>query len=85
MARGNKLALEDLPSDMKHASAPGAGGAPGAETSWPGIGGRITLDQLEEMHLRGVLANTKSLTEAADVLGIDQATLYRKRKKIGLE
>jgi len=25
------------------------------------------------------------LAEAAEVLGIDQATLYRKRKKIGLE
>jgi NtrC-family two-component system response regulator AlgB len=31
-----------------------------------------------------VLAATKSLQEAADVLGIDQATLWRKRKQFGI-
>jgi hypothetical protein len=29
--------------------------------------------------------DTPSLTEAAQILGIDQATLYCKRKRIGLE
>jgi len=37
-----------------------------------------------EGHLRQVLARTSNLAEAAEFLGIDQATLYRKRKKIGL-
>jgi len=36
-------------------------------------------------HIRKVLERTANLAEAAQVLGIDQATLYRKRKKIGLE
>jgi NtrC-family two-component system response regulator AlgB len=45
----------------------------------------ISLEKLEEIHIRRVLEQTKSLAEAAEVLGIDQATLYRKRKKIGLE
>lgn len=40
----------------------------------------ISLEKLEEMHIRHVLARTKSLQEAADILGIDQATLWRKRK-----
>ncbi len=40
----------------------------------------ISLEKLEEMHIRYVLARTKSLQEAADILRIDQATLWRKRK-----
>ena len=41
----------------------------------------LTLDELEEVHIRTILASTKSLQEAAKVLGIDQATLWRKRKQ----
>ena len=44
------------------------------------LGDNIPLSQLEEEHIRRVLASTKSLQEAADILGIDQATLWRKRK-----
>ncbi len=40
----------------------------------------VSLERLEEMHIRRILARTKSLQEAADTLGIDQATLWRKRK-----
>ena len=40
----------------------------------------IPLEKLEEIHIRRILARTKSLQEAADILGIDQATLWRKRK-----
>jgi NtrC-family two-component system response regulator AlgB len=50
----------------------------------PGAGARITLEELENEHLRRVLAGTSSLEEAAQILGIDPATLYRKRKKLGL-
>jgi two-component system, NtrC family, response regulator AlgB len=45
----------------------------------------VSMDKLEEAHLRLVLQKTSNLAEAAQVLEIDQATLYRKRKKIGLE
>jgi len=44
----------------------------------------VPLAQIEETHIRRVLAGTKSLQEAADVLGIDQATLWRKRKQYGI-
>jgi NtrC-family two-component system response regulator AlgB len=44
------------------------------------LGDNITLSHLEEEHIRRVLASAKSLQEAADILGIDQATLWRKRK-----
>jgi NtrC-family two-component system response regulator AlgB len=39
---------------------------------------------MEEEHIRRVLATTKSLQEAADILGIDQTTLWRRRKKYGI-
>ncbi|MEN6559644.1 MAG: sigma-54 dependent transcriptional regulator [Acidobacteriota bacterium] len=48
------------------------------------IGDRVSLDKLEEQHIRRVLAATRSLQEAASVLDIDQATLWRRRKKYGI-
>ncbi|HWR91402.1 MAG TPA: helix-turn-helix domain-containing protein, partial [Desulfobacterales bacterium] len=48
------------------------------------LGDRVPLGVIEENHIRRVLAATKSLQEAADVLGIDQATLWRKRKHYGI-
>jgi NtrC-family two-component system response regulator AlgB len=48
------------------------------------IGDRISLDKIEEHHIRRVLAGTRSLQEAAGILGIDQATLWRRRKKYGI-
>ncbi|GMW00253.1 MAG: sigma-54-dependent Fis family transcriptional regulator [Candidatus Hydrogenedentota bacterium] len=44
----------------------------------------ISLEELEESHIRRVLASTRSLQQAAEILGIDQATLYRKRKQYGI-
>lgn len=48
------------------------------------IGDRVSLDRIEEHHIRRVLAATRSFQEAAAVLGIDQATLWRRRKKYGV-
>lgn len=44
----------------------------------------MTTEALEEEHIRGVLGRVSSLQKAAEILGIDQATLYRKRKKFGI-
>lgn len=46
------------------------------------IGGSVSLEELEAAHIKRVIANSKTLEEAAAVLGIDAATLYRKRKKL---
>jgi NtrC-family two-component system response regulator AlgB len=48
------------------------------------LGARVPLGLVEETHIRRVLAGTKSLQEAAEILGIDQATLWRKRKQFGI-
>ena len=48
------------------------------------IGGNVTLEAVEEQHIRHVLTSAKSLQEAADILGIDQTTLWRRRKQYGI-
>jgi len=79
MAKGTEIELDDLPAELRGQTVAGPGGA---ETPLE-IGSMVSLEQLEEAHLRKVLERTPSLAEAARVLGIDQATLYRKRKKLG--
>jgi NtrC-family two-component system response regulator AlgB len=48
------------------------------------LGADITIDQLEEVHIRRILQRASSLDAAAKTLGIDPATLYRKRKRMNL-
>ncbi len=86
LARGTQILPADLPAELRGAGAPLPGSTAGGGTaSDVQVGSLISLEQLEALHIRRVLEKTKSLTEAAELLGIDQATLYRKRKKIGLE
>jgi two-component system, NtrC family, response regulator AlgB len=46
------------------------------------VGGRVTLEEIENEHMRRVIANSRTIDEAAAVLGIDPATLYRRKKKL---
>jgi NtrC-family two-component system response regulator AlgB len=81
MAKGSKINLEDLPSELRGQPALTARG----NGVLPVVGSLVSMEKLEEAHLRKVLERTSNLAEAAQVLEIDQATLYRKRKKLGLE
>jgi NtrC-family two-component system response regulator AlgB len=47
----------------------------------PVLGGDYSLEQVEQEHILRVLARTSTLEEAANVLGVDPSTLWRKRKK----
>ena len=81
LAKHDQLSPEDFPAELRGQNAdPSAAG-----DNLPQVGSLISIDKLEEAHMRKILERMPSLTEAAEVLGIDQATLYRKRKKIGLE
>jgi hypothetical protein len=48
------------------------------------VGKRVSWDALERKHVECVIARTKDLKEAATILGIDQATLFRKRRAWGM-
>ncbi len=73
LASGETITLEDLPEEF---SAPA--------DSRVSVGARVTLDELEAEHIRRVIGLSKTLDDAARILGIDPATLYRKRQKLGL-
>ncbi|HLX61999.1 MAG TPA: sigma-54 dependent transcriptional regulator [Planctomycetota bacterium] len=61
-------------------SFPFARGTPSAVK----IGDPVSIDTIEEQHIKRLLESTASLEAAAAVLGIDQATLWRRRKKYGI-
>jgi NtrC-family two-component system response regulator AlgB len=49
-------------------------------------GQRLTsLAEMEKTHIQQALAQSPSIDEAARVLGIDPATLWRKRKKYHID
>jgi NtrC-family two-component system response regulator AlgB len=78
LADGELIELHDLPEELSQSSA-------GVESSYIQVGGDFTLKELENEHIRRVLQRTKTLEAAAQTLGIDSATLYRKRKRLGLQ
>lgn len=43
-----------------------------------------SLEEMEKLHIKRVLQHAKDYDDAARILGIDPATLWRKRKKFGL-
>jgi len=81
MAKGTKVSLDDLPAELRGQTVARVNGGEALVQ----VGALVSIEQLEEAHLRKVIERSSNLAEAAQVLGIDQATLYRKRKKIGLE
>lgn len=73
LCRGERVGLEHLPATF---------GA--ARPSEPRLGDPVPFDQIEAVHIRRLLATTQTMEEAANALGIDAATLWRKRKKYGI-
>ena len=77
LASGPWVEFRHLPSPLGSTERPaGADAVAGADS--------MTLEQVEAEHIRRVLAATATMEEAADRLGIDPSTLYRKRKKLGI-
>jgi two-component system, NtrC family, response regulator AlgB len=79
LAAGPRIDAGDLPHELRQ--KPGSAEM-GEELR---AGTMVTLQRLEDQHIRRIIENTPNLNEAADILGIDQATLYRKRVKMGLK
>jgi len=49
----------------------------------PRLGGWHTLEEIEREHIERVIEQIPNLEDAARILGIDDSTLWRKRKKFG--
>ncbi|HWA10384.1 MAG TPA: sigma-54 dependent transcriptional regulator [Opitutaceae bacterium] len=73
LAGGETIELADLPEEFHGPADPAVA-----------VGARVPLEAIEAEHIRRVLASTRTLDDAARTLGIDPATLYRKRQKMGL-
>jgi len=48
------------------------------------IGMKLPLEAIENEHIRRVLAQTTTMEEAAQMLGISRGTLYERKKKMGI-
>lgn len=71
LSRGERIEFADLAD--KIVAQPGA------------LDRRLTLEELERRHIEMVLEQAVTLEEAAEMLGINVATLWRKRRKYGLD
>ena len=72
LSRGEKITVNDLPDRiLAHPQAAGPR--------------NLTLEQMERRHIEFVLEQAMTLEEAAEMLGINVATLWRKRRRYGLE
>ncbi len=67
------LTAEHLPERVRGASA---------DRAHVRLGGACTLQELEDEHVRLVVAAAPTLDEAARVLGIDPSTLWRRRRRL---
>ncbi|MBD3307453.1 response regulator [candidate division KSB3 bacterium] len=74
LCQGKRLTLADLPQHLADSKAQKRS----QETLQ-------SIAEVEKAHIQRVLAYTASMEEAAKILGIDPATLWRKRKKYHLD
>ncbi len=70
LAPGDKIDVNDFPDTLR-----------GSQPSGAVIGNRVSLEELEREHIMRIIEIANSMDEAAQILGIDPATLYRKRKR----
>jgi two-component system, NtrC family, response regulator AlgB len=76
LARGDSISAQDLPDRLL---------APAAESAAAATDPPVSLEELERRHIQQVLADSATLEEAAARLGINPTTLWRKRKRYGIE
>jgi NtrC-family two-component system response regulator AlgB len=79
----DNFAVEETPAEEAGATDSGAFAHALQNGFVPG--GQVTLEELEREHIQKVLSRASSFETAARILGIDPATLYRKRKRMRLK
>ncbi len=73
LCRGARIGTEHLPEELV------------GPRQLVRLGDPVPLSTIEEQHIRRILASAPNLQAAADTLGVDPATLWRRRKQYGLE
>jgi NtrC-family two-component system response regulator AlgB len=76
LANGPQVEVADLPDKLNPSQLP----APA--TRAVRVGDMVPLEQLEQEHIQRVLEQADTIEEAARILGVNPATLYRKRKRM---
>ncbi|RKZ16240.1 sigma-54-dependent Fis family transcriptional regulator [bacterium] len=75
-----RITVGDLPAEIWD---PATGDSPRSNLA---VGGRVTLDDLEQAHILSVLESTGGARkQTSEILGINASTLYRKLKKYGIQ
>ena len=77
LATGDQIELSDLPEKLGQSFV-----VPDHRNVQ--VGDRVALERLEREHITSVIQQAKTMEEAARILGVNPATLYRKRKKMSL-
>ncbi len=72
LSRGDKITVNDLPDRIL--ATPQVTGAR-----------NLTLEEMERRHIQFVMEQAMTLEEAAEMLGINVATLWRKRRRYGMD
>lgn len=83
LCTGDQVTLEDLPDRvLEYIQGPSALSESSAMAMTQTD---VSLEDLEKQHIRHVLSTATTLEEAASILGINLSTLWRKRRRYGLE
>jgi NtrC-family two-component system response regulator AlgB len=75
LTRGDVIAPDDLPDSLFRESSEMLAGIPHS----------ASLEEMEREHIARVLSESTTLDEAAETLGINATTLWRKRKRYRIE
>jgi NtrC-family two-component system response regulator AlgB len=76
LSRGDAIGAESLPDAVL---------APPRELPAAAADGSLSLEDVERRHIQQVIASSPTLEDAAARLGIDPTTLWRKRRRWGLD
>ncbi|MGZ3689261.1 MAG: sigma-54-dependent transcriptional regulator, partial [Bdellovibrionota bacterium] len=86
LSTGEQVTLEDLPDRvLEQQSAMNTPAGIAASMGPAMTASDVSLEELEKQHIQHVLATATTLEEAASILGINLSTLWRKRRRYGLD
>ena len=83
LCAGDQVSVEDLPDRVLQVISEQE--SPSSWVAQALTPSDISLEDIEKQHIRQVLNSATTLEEAASILGINLSTLWRKRRRYGLD